>query len=106
MKTALSEADFLRQVLQLAKLRGWRTAHFRPLRTANGSWRTAVQGDGAGFPDLLLLRGTRIIAAEMKVGKGKVTPEQDKWIKAFLDAGASAYVWYPENWKDIERILE
>jgi hypothetical protein len=30
-------------VIELAKLRGWRTAHFRPARTAHG-WRTAVLG--------------------------------------------------------------
>jgi hypothetical protein len=52
----ITEAEFLAQVLQLAKLCGWLTAHFRPAKTAHG-WRTAVQGDGAGWPDLVLLRG-------------------------------------------------
>jgi hypothetical protein len=52
----ITEAAFLRQVLDLAKLRGWRTAHFRPAQTSRG-WRTAVQGDGAGFPDLVGRRG-------------------------------------------------
>ncbi len=49
----LSEAEFTRQVLQLAKLRGHKTAHFRPamLKGKDGQerWITAVQGDGKGF---------------------------------------------------------
>jgi hypothetical protein len=47
---------------------GWRAAHFRPARTAKG-WRTPVAADGAGFPDLVLVRRTRIVAAELKSGR-------------------------------------
>jgi hypothetical protein len=49
-KRVLSEAAFTDAVIELARLGGWRVAHFRPARTASG-WRTPVQGDGAGFPD-------------------------------------------------------
>ena len=44
---------------------GGRVAHFRPPRTVHG-WRTAVAADGAGFPDLVMVRGSRLLAAELK----------------------------------------
>lgn len=102
----LTEAGFQRQVLQLAKLRGWRSAHFRPSMNRRGEWQTAVAGDGAGFPDLLLVRGNRLIVAELKVGKNKTTPEQRVWLAAFEDAGVPAYVWRPEDFDELMKVLE
>jgi len=101
----LTEAAFQRQVIQLAKLRCWRCAHFRPALTKDGRWRTAVQADGAGFPDLILLRGARCIAAELKVGKNKPTPEQHEWLAAFHLAAVENYIWRPENWDQIMEVL-
>jgi hypothetical protein len=104
----ITEAAFLRQVLDLAKLRGWRTAHFRPAQTSRG-WRTAVQGDGAGFPDLVLLRGGHMIVAEVKRGpKFKPTAAQCAWLAAFLEIDAPnvmVAVWTPDDWAMIERLL-
>lgn len=99
----LTEADFLRQVIDLARLLGWRTAHFRPAWSSRG-WRTPVQGDGIGFPDLILVRRDRMIAAELKreVG-GTVSSEQLLWLKAFDDAGLETGIWRPS---DLTRIAE
>lgn len=100
---ALTEADFLRQVIDLARLLGWRTAHFRPAWSGRG-WRTPVQGDGVGFPDLVLVRRERLIAAELKreVG-GVVSPAQLAWLAAFDSAGLETAIWRPS---DLERIAE
>jgi len=100
----MTEAEFLSQVIQLARLYHWRVSHFRPGRTARGGWRTAVQGD-AGFPDLVLVR-ERVVMAELKVGRNKTTPEQDAWLRAFNEAGVLAVVWRPEDWNEIREILE
>jgi hypothetical protein len=100
---AITEAEFTAQVLELAKRLGWRAAHFRPARTARG-WRTAVQGDGAGFPDLVLVR-RRVIVAELKAGRGKLTPAQTDWLGVFERAGITAYVWHPRDWPQIELVL-
>lgn len=99
----LTEADFLRQIIDLARLLGWRTAHFRPAWSGRG-WRTPVQGDGAGFPDLILVRRERMIAAELKreVG-GAVSPEQVAWLQAFDTAGLETAIWRPS---DLTRIAE
>lgn len=104
-RTGPTEDEFLRQVLALAKLHGWRRAHFRPARTALG-WRTAVSGDGAGFPDLVLLRGKRQVIAELKARRKKPEPAQHEWLAAFDLVGAEVYVWFPEKWPEIESVLQ
>lgn len=100
-----SEAGFTKAVLGLAKLHGWCSAHFRPALTQTGKWVTAVQGDGKGFPDLVLVRGTRLIFAELKSAKGTVKPEQTQWLLRLGGAGAECYIWRPKDWKNIEAIL-
>ena len=99
----LTETQFLNQVIELARICGWRVCHFRPAQTAHG-WRTAIQGD-AGFPDLILLKGSRGIAWELKAGKGKATEDQWAWVVAFREAGFEADVWHPQHWDYIERVL-
>jgi hypothetical protein len=120
VRSRWSEEEFTREVIDLAKRNGWRSAHFRPGRTAKGDWRTAVQGDGKGFPDLLLVRGPRqvnacsrpiwkkaaMIVAELKVGTNRASNEQLHWLEAFdkID-GVHTFIWYPHDWNEIERVL-
>src|SRR5690348_4419552 len=101
----LSERDFTAQIIQLARVFGWRVAHFRPAMTKRGRWVTPVQGDGAGFPDLLLLRANRRIMAELKAAKGKVTPEQELWLESAMRAEFEVYVWRPADIDEIEGVL-
>jgi hypothetical protein len=102
-RAKLTEADFTAQVLAFARLHGWLTAHFRPARTKTG-WRTAVSGQGKGFPDVILAR-ERIVVAELKIGRNKVTPEQQQWLSAFRAAGVEAFVWTEQSWPEIESVL-
>lgn len=97
------EADLQRAVIELAQLLGWRVAHFRPARTAQG-WRTAVAGDGAGFPDLVLTKAT-VLYAELKAQKGRVSPDQAAWHDALRAAGQEVVVWRPSDWAAIEARL-
>lgn len=92
-----SEAGFLKAVLELAQLYGWRSAHFRPAMTRSGRWVTAVQGDGVGFPDLILLR-ERLVVIETKSARGRLTPEQRAWLEAFDAVGAQTIVARPADW--------
>jgi hypothetical protein len=98
-QAAMTENDLLTGVLDLARVLGWRTIHVRPGRTSHG-WRTPVQGDGAGWPDLLMVRGSRIVAAELKAAKGRTTPDQDAWLVALSDAGAETFTWRPADYPD------
>lgn len=103
----LSEAEFLGQVIDLAHLNGWLVAHFRPMRKANGGWETPCQADAKGFPDLFMVHPLRHrLAAELKVGRNRVTPEQDRWLDAMEVAGIPAFVWTPDEWDEIESVLK
>jgi len=103
----ITEEAFKAQILKLAGYLGWRTAHFRPAMTKRG-WRTAVQGDGAGFPDLVLVRPPRLIFAELKSAKGKPSPEQVAWLSCLWECereSLETYVWRPADIEEIERRL-
>lgn len=107
MKTKLPtyrEDEFTDQVLQLAGMMGWRRVHFRPGQTAKG-WRTPVQGDGKGYPDLTLVRPPRLIYAELKVGNNKPTPEQESWLYDLRRCSVEVYLWYPEDMAAIVAVL-
>ncbi len=103
--SGLAERDFERQVLELARLCGWRTAHFRPARTSKG-WRTPVSGDGAGFPDIVLCRPPLVLFAELKSERGKLRPEQREWLEILGRCeGVEARLWRPRDFEEIERTL-
>jgi hypothetical protein len=95
----VTEAQFQRSVIELAQLNGWKVAHFRPAQNAKGVWRTPVAADGAGFPDLVLVKD-RVIFAELKTDKGRVRPDQKEWLEA-LDRCATTVIWRPRDWPTI-----
>lgn len=94
-------AQWEQTVLDLAARFGWMRAHFRPARTATGGWTTPVAGDGAGFPDLVLVRRDRLVFAELKAGTGRLSAAQRAWLDRLERAGAEVYVWRPEEWDAI-----
>jgi hypothetical protein len=101
----IHEADFQATVIDTAHLFGWRIAHFRAARTAKG-WRTPVAGDGAGFPDLILVRPPRLIVAELKSRRGQVTARQQLWMDNLTAVlGIEAHMWRPGDWTQIENTL-
>lgn len=103
---AISERELQEWVIELAKLRGWKVAHFRPAKTAKG-WRTPMQGD-PGFPDLVLARAGRVVFAELKSEKGRLSPGQQGWTEAlgrFNPDGQEVYVWRPRDRDLIVEVL-
>lgn len=104
-----NEKEFTKEVIEFAQARGWKVAHFRTVRVArmNGEiyYETPVQGDGKGFPDLLMVRGTEKLVAELKVKGNTTSEEQDAWLDAFRLAGIPAFVWFPKDWDMIELVL-
>lgn len=100
-QATLTEAQFSAQVIRLAKLLGYAAYH------THDSRRSAK-----GFPDLVLVRPAangqsgRVIFAELKGTRTRVTDEQRAWIRALQEAGAEAYIWrYPRDVPAIERTL-
>lgn len=95
----MTERDLERGVLDIARLYGWRVVHFRPARTVTG-WRTPVAADGIGWPDLFMVRGSRIVGAELKSDAGKLTRYQTAWLEALGDAGVETHVWRPSDYPE------
>ena len=105
-KLHISEKAFTAQVISLAQHLGWRVAHFRPAQTQTGRWITAVQGDGVGFPDLVMVKPPRLIFAELKTEIGRMSDKQAEWIADLCGCGIyCCRVWHPSDYDEIERIL-
>ena len=74
---------------------GWRFYH---------AWNS--QHSAPGFPDVLALRGDRILVAEIKGPKTRVTSEQREWLDAFTLAGVEAHLWrLPADWARVGEVL-
>lgn len=92
----LSERDFQRQVVELAKICGWRVYH--PFLS---KWSER------GFPDLTMVRARdgRLIFAELKTNKGRLTSDQAEWQNCLGTTAAEVYVWRPADFESIADIL-
>ena len=91
----MSEAEFQKVVIDLARRNGWLVYHAVPAQVRPGVWRTTYAGD-RGFPDLMMVHPTRgSLFVELKTDRGKVTPEQLEWINTLRDAHQEAYIWRP-----------
>lgn len=99
------ESEFQEQIIELAHALRWTVAHFRPAKTAHG-WRTPVSADGAGFPDLVLVRPPRLIVAELKNEKGRVSVDQRAWLDLFESVPcAETHLWRPDDFEAIHAAL-
>jgi hypothetical protein len=105
---ATGEAAWQRQVLNAAETFGWRFFHDQATNTprrcsACGAYRRGPR-NVAGFPDLLLLRGRRMIVAELKDEYGTVSDEQQAWLDWFAAIpGVEVHIWRP---RDSDRVTE
>lgn len=55
-------------------------------------------GQSKGFPDYLIIANNKLIAIEMKRGKGgKVSDEQRDWLDALAKAGVDSYIAHGAN---------
>lgn len=104
-----SERDFHAQVVKLAAYLGWSMWHDAATNAPRVCWSCKAPARGprnaSGLPDLLLVRGERLIWAELKAQDGVTTPEQREWIARLRAAGETVYVWRPNDWPEIEKVL-
>jgi len=94
LDAAISERDWQNQVRELALLHGWLIYHTHDSRRSD-----------PGFPDLVLVR-ERVVYAELKREKGKLTAEQKAWRYSLNGAGAETYVWRPSDWNIVMATLK
>lgn len=92
----MTENALLNQIRALAHALGWLGYH------THRSDRSEP-----GYPDLTLVKGDRLIFAELKTERGKTTGPQELWLAALTQAGAEVHLWRPIRLLDgtIERIL-
>lgn len=104
-----SERAFQAQVIAYARLMGWRVRHDaatnapRACRHCKAPLR--LPRNEAGFLDLLLIRRPRIVWAELKSERGRLTEAQRAEIAELRSCGQEAHLWRPSDWREIERIL-
>lgn len=92
----ISEDDLLDNVIRAARLHGWLVHHCRAARAADG-WRTPVQGN-RGFLDLVLAKPGRLILAELKAQRGRLSHEQVAWADVLRLGPAEVFEWRPADW--------
>lgn len=89
----ISERDLQSQVRSLCSLFGWRVY---------ATWSSLHSP--RGFPDLVMVRSTRLLFAELKSATGKTSPEQAQWLTELARVpGIEVHLWRPA---DIEAIAE
>ncbi len=92
---AVTEAQFQRQVLDLARIFGWTAYH--PMLS---KWSER------GWPDLALVRPPRIVLAELKRENGKTTVHQDRWLELLRACpGVETFLWRPSDFDAIATVL-
>lgn len=99
------EREFADQVESILNVFGWTWKHDLPALRQSGRWATAVRGS-IGFPDYIAVRGDRVICAEIKAEKGRLTKEQKMWLSLLQQTGrVEVYVWRPSDLQQIAEIL-
>lgn len=93
----VSEAQWQSSVEHAARLFGWSLYHTRDSR-----------GSERGFPDIVAIRGQRLLFAELKVGAARLRPEQRHWLELLRLIGrpVEIYVWrFPHDWDTVIETL-
>jgi hypothetical protein len=92
----VTEKDFQATVEQAADLLGWWSWH------DNDSRRNA-----AGFPDLVLVKDSRLIFAELKREKGRLTTVQANVLEMLSKVETvESHLWRPSDWTEIVERLQ
>jgi hypothetical protein len=92
---AVTERDLTGYVRDVARAFGWRRSH---------TWLS--KHSPAGFPDEVLCRPPRLVFAELKSGKGRLSAEQEAWLKDLRGVpGVEVYVWRPGDMDEIAQVL-
>jgi len=91
----MSEKDFQAAVVEIAGRFDWHSYH------THRSDRSEP-----GFPDLNMVRGPRLVYAELKSPDGRVTAAQIVWLtRLALSGRCEVYLWRPEHLEHVAHLL-
>jgi VRR-NUC domain len=99
----VTERDWQKTVTDALSALGWTWTHFRPAKTAKG-WRTPLSGH-KGFPDVVAVRGERVLFLELKAERGRLSSEQAHWCAALGLAGQSVHVVRPSDFDWLVEVI-
>jgi hypothetical protein len=95
MIATVSERELTTYVRDVARLHGWRRYH---------AWLS--KHSPAGFPDEVLLRPPRLVFAELKSERGRLSDEQEAWLEELRAVpGVEVFVWRPADMDAIASVL-
>ena len=110
-RAGLSEAHLEQQLLDLARIRGWKAHHVRDSRHV-------LMGD-TGAPDWWLARHGRLVVVELKREDGKLSPdqaaflaelgwenEQQQWAQELSATRLTVWVIRPSSFDRFMAVLE
>jgi len=96
-KDTMLEKEFHDQVAHLMRLNGW------SVYSVPDSRRVSL----AGYPDITAWRGARLIFAELKREKGRISPAQVEVLEELKQIPcAEVYLWKPSDWIRIEATVK
>jgi len=83
---SISEKDLQSAVVEVMQWKGWLTYHTHDSRRSN-----------PGFPDLVAVKGSRVLFVEFKSEKGKMREEQLEWLSKLAKTTVEVYVVRPST---------
>lgn len=98
------EREFATQVEHLLDLFGWLWKHDEPAVRQSGKWATSFRG-ARGFPDYIATRDGRLVFAEIKNERGRLTSSQVLWLETLQTTSAEVYVWRPGDLYEVKEVL-
>ena len=95
-KLGMTEKKFMQNVIDLANILGFAVYHTHDSRRSQSGW-----------PDLVMVKDGRFVAAELKSENGPVTASQQAWLDELaMVPGIESYLWRPSMWDDIIATLQ
>lgn len=91
----MNEREWQDKVVEVARWSGWHVYHPYYSRRSEPGW-----------PDLSMIRGDRLVFAELKTRTGRVTEAQHRVLGLLAATGAEVYLWRPADWPDVVRVLQ
>lgn len=109
----MKERDLQHWVIHVATQFGWKVWHVPAPMRADRKGGFVGAKEAAGLPDLILVHHDppRLVFAELKGPNGKLSVEQQEFLKAARNVavwaaeGVGVYAWTPDDRDLIEQIL-
>lgn len=91
-----TEKEFQAAVLEYLRLKGYLCYH---------TYRS--DKSEPGFPDIVCVKPGRPVAfIELKVGSGRLSVPQRRWLDRLEQAGAETHVFFPADWDVIRKVFK